>query len=304
MTEGADDRCPNCLRPEERASHLNLCPSLLRTRQFMESVADLEKWLAGDHTHPEISFWVPRYLKARARTTFCDLINYAPRSACISMSSQMKALALSQDNIGWTHMLEGKISGHFRTIQSRHLRQRNARINGQDWVKMFITRLLKISHTQWIFRNLTLHDRNLGHLAQLRREELASELERLHSLDPDDVPRESQFLLDFDIDDLAEGDVFRQEQWIIAMRAARRAGMRARGRSRRWSTRPRRLRRRHDPPLRAFRPPDVAADIRNDAFGDLLPTNSKRPSESQISLLKPSNKHRRRKKKEEIGHPS
>lgn len=60
---------------------------------------------------------------------------------------------------------------------------------------------------------------------QLPREELASELERLHSLDPDDVPKESQFLLDFDIDDLAEGDIFRQEQWIIAMRAARRAGM-------------------------------------------------------------------------------
>jgi hypothetical protein len=174
----------------------------------MESVSDLEKWFAGDHTHPEISFWVPRYLKTRARTTFCDLVNYAPRSACISMSSQMKALALSQDNIGWTHMLEGKISGHFRAIQAQHLRQHNARINGQDWVKLFITRLLKILHTQWIFRNLTLHNRNLGHLAQLRREELASELERLHSLDPGDVPKESWFLLDFDIDDLAEGEVF------------------------------------------------------------------------------------------------
>jgi hypothetical protein len=141
-------------------------------------------------------------------------------------------------------------------------------------------------------------------LAQLRREELATELERLHSLNPDDVPKESQFLLDFDIDDLAEGDIFRQEQWIIAMRAARRAGMRARGRSRRWSTRPRRLRRRHDPPLRAFRPPDVASDLQVEVFGDLLPSTSKRPSEAQLSLLEPSNKRRRRKKKEEIGHPS
>jgi hypothetical protein len=29
MQEGADDRCPNCHCPEERASHLNLYPSLL-----------------------------------------------------------------------------------------------------------------------------------------------------------------------------------------------------------------------------------------------------------------------------------
>jgi hypothetical protein len=113
----------------------------------MESVADLEKWLAGNHTHPEISFWVPRYLKARARTTFCDLINYAPQSACISMSSQMKALALSQDIIGWTHMLEGKISGHFRAIQARHLRQRNARINGQDWVNSCLLHVYSKSRT-------------------------------------------------------------------------------------------------------------------------------------------------------------
>jgi hypothetical protein len=84
------------------------------------------------------------------------------------------------------------------------------------------------------------------------------------------------------------------------MRAARRAGMQARGRSRCWSTRPQRL----DPPLRAFRLPDVAADIRNDAFWDLLPTTSKRPSKSQISLLEPSNKRCCQKKKEEIGHPS
>jgi hypothetical protein len=32
MSEGADDRCPNCLQPEERATHLNVCPNLHRTR--------------------------------------------------------------------------------------------------------------------------------------------------------------------------------------------------------------------------------------------------------------------------------
>jgi hypothetical protein len=34
MTPGADDRCPNCLMPEERSVHLNLCRDNLRTRQF------------------------------------------------------------------------------------------------------------------------------------------------------------------------------------------------------------------------------------------------------------------------------
>ena len=72
----------------------------------------------------------------------------------------------------------------------------------------------------------------------------------LQNLDPRDVPPESQFLLEFDIDDLAEGDVNRQEQWIRAMQAARVAGMRRRGRRQRWQQTPRRLRRHNDPPTR------------------------------------------------------
>ena len=68
-------------------------------------------------------------------------------------------------------------------------------------------------------------------MARLRRDELADEMARLQNLDPRDIPEESKFLLEFDIDDLAEGDIHRQEQWILAMQAARVAGMRVRGRS-------------------------------------------------------------------------
>jgi hypothetical protein len=46
MTPGADDRCPNCLQPAERAMHLNLCPDPLRSRQFRESVDELGKWIS------------------------------------------------------------------------------------------------------------------------------------------------------------------------------------------------------------------------------------------------------------------
>lgn len=53
---------------------------------------------------------------------------------------------------------------------------------------------------QWIFRNLILHDWQRGHLALLRRQELAEEMERLNSMDPADVPEESRLFLDFDPD--------------------------------------------------------------------------------------------------------
>jgi hypothetical protein len=295
MTEGAaDDRCPNCLAPEERAIHLNICPSTHRTQQFLLSVKELEDWLCKETTHPEIAFWVPLYLKSRGRDLFQNLPNYRRN---LSMSSQMKIIAVGQDKIGWTHFLEGKITGHFRGMQSLYLRTRPSRINADDWVKQFIYRLTKISHTQWIFRNLTLHDKQHGHLAMLRRETLMEEIERLHSMATDEVPEESKFLLDFDPDDLAEGDISNQEHWILAMRAARVAGMRTRGRQVRWAKLPRHLRRRHDPPTRPFQHRTVAESVQRDLFSSFdEPSARKRPSEASFSLLEPSNKRRRRRK--------
>ena len=211
----------------------------------------------------------------------------------------MKTVAAGQDKIDWQHLLEGKITGHFRGMQQLYLRSRPSRINRDDWIKQFIYRLIRISHTQWIFRNLTLHDRQHGHLAQLRRNTLAEELEQLHSLSPEYVPKESRVLLDFDINDLAEGDISAQEHWILAMQAARKAGMRAQGHRVRWASLPKRHRRCHDPPTRPFHSLSLEAIIAKEVFGDLTASSAKRrPSEASLSLEEPSNKRRRRRKKD------
>lgn len=245
-----------------------------------------------------VTVWLPKYLLARNRCSFEQLPSFAPATAGLTFSSQMRAIALGQDKIGWMHFLEGKVTGHIRPLQQMYLKTQKARINGQDWIKQLITRLIKISHTQWIVRNITLHDRQHGHLANLRREELAEEMERLHSMDPSEVTEESRFLLDFDIDDLAEGDVANQEHWILAMRAARVAGMRVQGRRVRWAKLPKRRRRKHDPPTRVFPNPTLQDTFRDEVFGDLDVPVRKRTSEAVLSLLEPSNKRKRRRKKD------
>jgi hypothetical protein len=301
MTPGSDDRCPNCFCPEERASHLNLCPDPDRTRQFMSSVDELGAWLHKDHTHPDIAFWVPRYLKARNRVLFQDLPSYAPIRAMVGMSSQMRAVAIGQDSIGWTHFLEGKITGHFLGMQCLYLRTTHCKINADNWVKGFITKILAISHTQWIFWNITLHDQQHGHLALLCREKLIEEIEKLQALDPDDVPPESTFLLEFDIDSLGAADITKQEQWIMAMQAARKAGVRRQGRCLRWKKIPwRKCRILRRPPTQVFCSHNTFEHLQQELFSDILPSMShRRPSEAVLTLLEPSNKRRKRRRKEE-----
>ena len=123
-------------------------------------------------------------------------------------------------------------------------------------------------------------------------------MERLHSMDPSEVTEESRFLLDFDIDDLAEGDVANQEHWILAMRAARVAGMRVQGRRVHWAKLPKCRRHKHDPPTRVFPNPTLQDTFRDEVFGDLDVPVQKRTSVAVLSLLEPSNKRKRRRKKD------
>ena len=55
---------------------------------------------------------------------------------------------------------------------------------------------------------------------------MIKEIERLSALAPEDVPEESQFLLDIDFTTLYRSSFERQSHWVRAMQAARRGGRR------------------------------------------------------------------------------
>ena len=51
-------------------------------------------------------------------------------------------------------------------MQQFHCATASCRMNGDDWMKHFINHILHLSHSQWIFRNITLHHRTQGGLCQ------------------------------------------------------------------------------------------------------------------------------------------
>lgn len=122
--------------------------------------------------------------------------------------------------------MEGRISTHFYSLQSYHLAFGTSYLNGGDWVKQFITRVLHITHSQWIFRNFTLHDKRRGVLVNKEKREMLVRIESLAGTNPDEIPEESKFLLEFDLDMLCKSDLDTQTYWVVAMEAARSAGRR------------------------------------------------------------------------------
>jgi hypothetical protein len=87
-------------------------------------------------------------------------------------------------------------------------------------MKGFITRLLHISHSQWLFRNFTLHDRVHGYRSLKDRAEVALCIEVLCHTDPNRIPEHSRFLLEIDTERLAKSDFDTQSYWVAAMEAA------------------------------------------------------------------------------------
>jgi hypothetical protein len=137
-----------------------------------------------------------------------------------AMSPRMKALAQSQDMIGYCNFMEGHILTHFYEIQNFHLAMSSSFLNGTDWAKQFILKILHVTHSQWIFRNISLHDKINGYLHKKKSEEIALELELLAGIAPEDVPAKSRFLFEINFSKLSKSHIESQKYWILAINAA------------------------------------------------------------------------------------
>jgi hypothetical protein len=125
------------------------------------------------------------------------------------ISPQFKAVVASQDLIGWRDFMEGHISTHFYAIQSFHLAVSSSYLNGEDWTKQFISRILQITHSQWIFQNVSLHDRNRTHryLHNQKAEAILQQINVLSDLAPEEVLEASQFLLEINFSELSKSHI-------------------------------------------------------------------------------------------------
>ena len=210
--ESDNDKCPSCLTASENADHLCRCPNEESTQLLRDNTSELELWMArNNNTHHELLYWIPHYILCRGQVKFVDL---GP------MSPAMYDIAISQDCIGWRSFMEGRISTKIASLQKSHLLLSGSRLTVKQWMSTFISHVLHITHSQWIFRNFMLHDKAMGYLRLKECTEAAVLIDGLMQSRPSAIPSDSQFLLEFDQDRLLDADSDTQQYWIAAMEAA------------------------------------------------------------------------------------
>jgi hypothetical protein len=139
------------------------------------------------------------------------------------MSPQLRCLAESQDKIGWRNFTKGCISTQFYNIQKFHLAVLNSYLSGTDWMKQFFSKLLHLTHSQWIYCNILLHHRRQGYLCNKQAADLLREIQEFSKLSPDKVPMSSRFLLEINFTELTRSHVETQRYWMFAVHAALKA---------------------------------------------------------------------------------
>ncbi len=128
-----------------------------------------------------------------------------------------------QDIIGWDHFIMGMVSSKLLPIQSAYLLQCKSSCNTSRWISGLITQLLQVTHTQWIYHCILVHDRTMGTLISAHKEDLLKEIEHQLTLGPESLAEEDEFLLECNFDKLTMTTGEQQDYWLLAVQAAQEA---------------------------------------------------------------------------------
>jgi hypothetical protein len=208
-----DPKCPSCGVYDETCAHVLSCPDAGRVEALHMTVDLLRDWMKWRPTDPDLASALLQYAHGRGHLTMTEI--------CSHMQVQYRIMAHSQDRIGWRRFMEGMVSREIRGIQRRYLIFVGSSFTIDRWMSGLIVKLLEVTHGQWLYRNVQVHDDVSGANATARKEEILREIEEQQDLGDAGLMEEDRYLLEVNLDDLENTSGEKQEYWLLAIRAAR-----------------------------------------------------------------------------------
>ena len=79
---------------------------------------------------------------------------------------------------------------------------------------------MEITHGQWLYRNVQVHDSTQGVLVSKRKEDIQNWIEEQLTLGDVHLEDPDEYLFDINLEDLETTSGETQEYWLLAIRAA------------------------------------------------------------------------------------
>ena len=116
--------------------------------------------------------------------------------------ARFQKLGKSMDVIGWRRFMEGMVSKEAVQIQSEWVGIGGSFLSADNWTKGLTVKLLEVTHGQWLYRNMQVHDTVCGSEAAHRKEELQQLTEEHIDKGSKGLDEQDRYLLDINLEDL------------------------------------------------------------------------------------------------------
>ena len=212
--ESVEKWCPSCRGVKETAGHVLHCNEVGRVSTLMATIGMLGVWMEEVDTAPELSHCILEYARGRG---------YKRMVECINGKEHLRRMAEQQDVIGWRRFMEGMFLGHMICIQNDYHKWTGEGLPAKQWAGQLVVRLLEITHGQWVYRNIQVHDEMRGSIRTAEKEKLLQEIEAEMELGFEGFLDMDRSLASVALEDLEHSGGQSQEYWLAAVRAARAA---------------------------------------------------------------------------------
>ncbi len=119
--------------------------------------------------------------------------------------------------------MEGMICKEIWAIQKTYTALSGSRTSAEKWTGELITKLLEVTHCQWLYRNIQVHEKVSGTLATLRKEEIQKEIKEQQALGSDGLLDEDCQLGECNLGDLEDTSGITETYWLLAIKATQEA---------------------------------------------------------------------------------
>ena len=206
--------CPSCEERVETCEHVLHCDEAGRVSALRKSIKLLDDWMRRVGTDHTLRECLTQYAYGRGARSMEECVWGCGR--------QYERWGASQDRIGWRRTLEGMISKEMLTIQGAYVdRGGRSTLSVEKWAQHLVIRLLEVTHGQWIYRNVQVHDIVSGVHATQRKEELRHAIEDQLDLGEGGLDEQDKWLLDINLEDLGATSGEDQYYWLLQIQAAR-----------------------------------------------------------------------------------
>lgn len=117
--------------------------------------------------------------------------------------------------------MEGIVSKEVLIIQAECMELGGCTLSLDDWTKGLTVKLLEVTHGQWSYRNMQVHNVVGGIKAAQKKEELQKLIEDQIELGGKGLDKQDRYLLDINLEDVETSSGEDQYYWLVEIQAAR-----------------------------------------------------------------------------------